>query len=65
MKTTLDCIACLLRQTLEAARLATADAADHEKIIRDVLGMLAQINLALSPPVIANRNPSPGAAIIN
>jgi uncharacterized protein with ATP-grasp and redox domains len=55
MKTTLDCIPCLLRQTLEAGRLATADPADHEKIIRDVLGMLAQINLALSPPVIAKR----------
>jgi uncharacterized protein with ATP-grasp and redox domains len=55
MKTTLDCVPCLLRQTLEAARLATADAAVHETIIRDILGMFAQIDLALSPPLIAQR----------
>lgn len=55
MKTTLDCIACLLRQTLEAARLSTPDATDHEKIIRDVLGVLSQIDFTLSPPVIAER----------
>jgi uncharacterized protein with ATP-grasp and redox domains len=55
MKTTLDCIPCLVRQTLEVARLAMTDAAVHEKIIRDVLGVLSQINLALPPPVIAQK----------
>ncbi|MGD9367006.1 MAG: ARMT1-like domain-containing protein [Desulfobacteraceae bacterium] len=55
MKTTLDCIPCLLRQTLEVARLSVPDAADHEKIMRDILGLLWQIDLTLSPPVIAQR----------
>lgn len=53
MKTTLDCIPCLLRQTLEVARLSVPDTANHEKIMRDILGVLWQIDLALSPPVIA------------
>lgn len=55
MKTTLDCIPCLLRQTIEATRLATTDAANHERVIRNVLGMFAQIDLSLSPPLIAQR----------
>jgi uncharacterized protein with ATP-grasp and redox domains len=53
MKTTLDCIPCLLRQTLEVARLSVPDTADHEKIMRDILGVLSKIDLALSPPIIA------------
>ena len=36
MKTYLDCIPCILRQSLEAARLVSADPAFHEKILRDV-----------------------------
>ena len=31
MKTSLDCIPCFVRQALEAAKLVSSNAADHEK----------------------------------
>lgn len=55
MKTSLDCIPCLLRQTLDAARLVSKDPIVHEKILRDVLGWAAEMDLNQSPPAMAQR----------
>lgn len=55
MKTTLDCIPCLLRQTLEAARLVTQDDEVHEQILREVLRWTAEMELWQSPPAVAQR----------
>ena len=53
MKTALDCIPCILRQTLDAARLVSDDPAIHSNIMRDTLGMLKEIDFNQSPPAIA------------
>ncbi|MFZ6031175.1 MAG: damage-control phosphatase ARMT1 family protein [Chloroflexota bacterium] len=53
MKTALDCIPCLLRQTLEAARLVSADPAVHEQAVREYLRSAAALDLDQSPPAIA------------
>ena len=37
----LDCLACILRQAVESSRLATEDAETHEKIMNEVLGVIA------------------------
>ncbi len=55
MNTSLDCIPCLLRQALEAARLVSADPAVHEQLIREVLGWTAEMDLNQSPPAMAQR----------
>ncbi|MFN5863349.1 MAG: ARMT1-like domain-containing protein, partial [Pseudanabaena sp.] len=53
MKTSLDCIPCLLRQSLEASRLVSPDPSVHEQIIRDVLHWTGEMDLNQSPPEIA------------
>jgi len=53
MKTYFECIPCLLRQTLEAARLTTDDEAIHEQVIRKVLRAASEMNLRKSPPLMA------------
>jgi len=53
MKTCFECIPCLLRQTLEAARLTTDDMAIHEQVIRKVLRAASEMNLQESPPFMA------------
>lgn len=55
MHTTLDCIPCLLRQTLEAARLATSDVATHETIIHKVLDLFKRMDVRQPPPLIARK----------
>ena len=52
MKTSLECIPCFLRQTLEAGLLVTQDTSVHEEIVRYVLRMTAEMDLSLSPPVM-------------
>ena len=46
----LDCIPCFLRQGLDAARNITQDAWIHEQIVRDVLRLVAELNLKQPPP---------------
>jgi uncharacterized protein with ATP-grasp and redox domains len=53
MKISLECIPCLLRQSLEAARFVTDDTAVHEQIVRHVLRMVAEMDLNQPPPVVA------------
>ncbi len=53
MQTSLDCIPCLLRQSLDAARLITPDPLVHEQILREVLHWAHQMDLNQSPPFMA------------
>ncbi|MEY3305905.1 MAG: damage-control phosphatase ARMT1 family protein [Pseudanabaena sp.] len=55
MKTSLDCIPCLVRQSLDAARLVSPDPLVHEQLIRDVLHWTGEMDLNQSPPEIAQR----------
>ena len=55
MKTSLDCIACFVRQALDAARMVSPDQALHERMLREVLRWTAEMDLNASPPVLAQR----------
>jgi uncharacterized protein with ATP-grasp and redox domains len=55
MKTSLDCLPCILRQALDAARFVSADPAVHELIIRDVLRWTGEMDLGQSAPAMAQR----------
>lgn len=55
MKTCLDCIPCFVRQTLDAARICSDDPAFHERMVRDVLERMSRMDLALSPPALAQQ----------
>ncbi len=55
MKTSLDCIPCLLRQALDAARLISTNPSVHEEILRDVLNWTGEMDLNQSPPAMAQR----------
>jgi hypothetical protein len=55
MKTSIDCIPCFIRQTLEASRKVTNDPSVHEQIMRDVLLWMSDMDLRLSPPALAQR----------
>lgn len=50
MKTSIDCIPCFIRQTLEAIRMVTDEEAVHEKVVREVLHATAAMDFTLSPP---------------
>jgi len=52
LKTYFDCIPCFIRQTLEAARVATSDEKLQEKILRGVLRAVSKMDLSKSPPVM-------------
>jgi len=52
MKTYFDCIPCFIRQTVEAARIATSEEKLQEKILRGVLRAVSKMNLSKSPPVM-------------
>lgn len=55
MKTSLDCIPCILRQSLDAARMVSKDPSVHENILREVLGWAGEMDLSQSPPAMAQR----------
>lgn len=55
MRTSLDCIPCFARQTLEAARFFTDDPVVHERILREVLRSTSEMDLAQCPPVVAQQ----------
>jgi damage-control phosphatase, subfamily I len=55
MKTSLDCIPCLFRQGLEAARMFSPDPAVHEKILRDLLGWCRDMDMNNPAPVMGRR----------
>jgi len=55
MQTYLDCIPCFLRQTFDAARLATDNEEIHEQVVRQVLCLAADLDMSQSPPVIGQQ----------
>ena len=50
MQTFLECVPCFVRQTLDAARMATDDEGIHERIMRAVLAESAEMSFSESPP---------------
>jgi len=52
MNTYLDCVPCFLRQSLEAARATTEKVDLHERIVRDVLLMTAELRLDRPPALV-------------
>lgn len=55
MNTCLDCLPCIFRQTLDAARRVSDDAAFHERVVRKVADWIHRADLSESPPVMAQR----------
>ncbi len=55
MRSTLECMPCFLRQTLEAARMATEDPALQERILREVMKLTAEMDLSVTPPAMGRR----------
>ncbi len=52
MKSSLDCFPCFSRQALDAARLVSDDPGMHEKIIRQVCRLAAEMDMNQSPVVM-------------
>jgi hypothetical protein len=55
MQTTLDCIPCLVRQTLEAARFVSGDEELHQQIMKGVLAAASELDLEQTPPAFAQQ----------
>lgn len=53
--TTLGCIPCFVRQALETARLSTVDPEVHERIVRETLLVIADMDMKKVPPVISQQ----------
>lgn len=53
MPASLDCILCLSRQSLEAARFATEDEAIHASILKKVLALAGEKGFTTIPPLLA------------
>jgi uncharacterized protein with ATP-grasp and redox domains len=52
MRTSIDCIPCFVRQTLEAARFVSNYPSVHEGILREILRCLAGLDLDRPPPFV-------------
>ena len=55
MRIYLDCIPCFVRQALDSARLATDDEQIHEKVVREVLRLAADLDMSQSPPAVGQQ----------
>ncbi len=53
MRTYLECIACFVRQSLEASQFVTDDTEIHERVMRDVLRELQGMDFSMSSPEMA------------
>ncbi|MCP4720382.1 MAG: DUF89 family protein, partial [Desulfobacteraceae bacterium] len=53
MKTYNDCIPCLVRQALGAARFISNDEGVHQKVLKKTLAALAVMDMNQSPPMMA------------
>jgi uncharacterized protein with ATP-grasp and redox domains len=53
MKSTLDCLPCLVRQILDTTRLFSDDAVFQENAVRELVHDLADADWKVSPPVLA------------
>jgi len=54
MKTYFDCIPCFIRQALDATRMVTDDPVVQERILRDVLRLVSELDLSLPPPALGH-----------
>ncbi len=52
MKTSIDCIPCFIRQTLDAIRMLTDDASVHEIVVRDMLTRASALDFSSPPPLM-------------
>ncbi|MGQ9635657.1 MAG: damage-control phosphatase ARMT1 family protein [Bryobacteraceae bacterium] len=50
-----DCIPCFVRHALDMARIASTDAAIHERVLREVLSEAAGWDMSLPAPVLSQR----------
>jgi uncharacterized protein with ATP-grasp and redox domains len=55
MRVYLDCLPCFLRQTLDAVRFVTSDKQVHERIVRQVLELVNNIDAGQTPPAIGQQ----------
>lgn len=55
MKLSLDCIPCILRQTLDAARMVSDDPLVHQQILRETMRWAGEMDYEQSPPELAQR----------
>ncbi len=55
MKTFIECIPCLLRQTLECVRMTTDDEAMQERVLAAALRSLSEYEFTSPPPVAAGK----------
>ncbi len=55
MNTSLECLPCIFRQTLDAVRRVSDDPAFCEQVVREVAGWIHTSDLQQSPPVMAQR----------
>jgi len=55
MITSIECIPCLLRQTIDATRMAGSDHEGQVIILRKVLSLMAEMDLSQSPPEMAQK----------
>ena len=55
MNTYLDCIPCILRQTLAAVRISSGEEAIHRQVLNAVARMIPDLPLTVTPPEIAQR----------
>lgn len=55
MRIFIDCIPCFIRQALDSARLVTDDEQVHEELVREVLRMMVNLDLSMSPPEIGQK----------
>ncbi len=56
LKLKLDCIACIVKQALKAARLATSDEKIQEKILRRVMEKLLKVEWCTTPPKLVQES---------
>jgi uncharacterized protein with ATP-grasp and redox domains len=49
----LDCVPCLIRHSIEAARFVSGDESFQKKIVDDTLSIIANADLSKSPPALA------------
>lgn len=52
MRQSLDCMLCIIKQTLDAARFATSDFAMHEEILRRAMSLTLDMGLTCDPPLL-------------
>lgn len=52
MQTYLDCIPCFLKQSLEAARNVSSDPQLHERLLKEILQILPELELNRPPPLV-------------